>query len=62
MCNVREVEFARAYRVTNTTIEPIAFTVPRVKTAFFQDDLFPDTRVRWEATMDASEWFSGSQK
>ena len=35
-CNVRDVEFARAYRITNTTIEPVSFSVPRVKTAFFQ--------------------------
>ena len=36
--NVREVEFARGYRLTNNLIEPIAFTVPRVKSAFFQVD------------------------
>ena len=36
VCNVRDVEFARAYRITNTTIEPVSFSVPRVKTAFFQ--------------------------
>eukprot|EP00095_Tigriopus_kingsejongensis_P005020 maker-scaffold139_size317827-snap-gene-2.28 protein:Tk05020 transcript:maker-scaffold139_size317827-snap-gene-2.28-mRNA-1 annotation:"coronin-7 isoform x3" len=62
VCNVREVEFARAYRLTNATIEPIAFTVPRVKTAFFQDDLFPPTRVLWESTMSAEEWFNGCEK
>lgn len=62
VCNVREVEFARAYRLTNTTIEPISFTVPRVKTAFFQDDLFPPTRVTWDPTVNAEEWFQGSEK
>ena len=36
VCNVRDVEFARAYRITNTTIEPVSFSVPRVKTSFFQ--------------------------
>ena len=36
VCNVRDVEFARAYRITNNTIEPVSFSVPRVKTAFFQ--------------------------
>ena len=62
VCNVRDVEFARAFRLTNTTIEPVAFSVPRVKTAFFQDDLFPPTRVTWEPTVDAAEWFGGSEK
>ena len=60
--DVKNVEFSRAYRLTNTTIEPISFTVPRVKTTFFQDDLFPDTRVTWDATVTAQEWFSGSKK
>merc|ERR1719245_2739603 len=41
VCSVRDVEFAKAYRLTDTSIEPISFTVPRVKTNFFQDDLFP---------------------
>ncbi|QQP48808.1 Coronin, partial [Caligus rogercresseyi] len=50
-CNVRDVEFAKAFRLTHNTIEPISFTVPRVKTAYFQDDLFPPTR-----------WLEGAQK
>jgi coronin-7 len=62
VCNVRDVEFARSFRLTNTTIEPISFTVPRVKTAFFQDDLFPPTRVLWEPTVSSDEWFGGSEK
>jgi coronin-7 len=60
--DVKSVEFARAYRLTANTIEPIAFSVPRVKTAFFQDDLFPETKVLWEPTMSAQEWFAGSVK
>lgn len=35
-CDVRKVEFAKAYRLTDKTIEPVSFTVPRVKTNFFQ--------------------------
>lgn len=31
-----QVEFARAYRLTMTSIEPVSFTVPRVKAACFQ--------------------------
>ena len=30
-CDVREVEVARGLILTKTTIEPVAFTVPRVK-------------------------------
>ena len=26
---------------------------------YFQDDLFPDTKVTWKAIMTSSEWFSG---
>lgn len=30
-CDVRDVEVARAVRLGKTTIEPVAFKVPRVK-------------------------------
>lgn len=30
-CDVAIVEFCKAYRLTNTTIEPLSFTVPRIK-------------------------------
>jgi coronin-7 len=62
VCDVRQVEFARAFRLLNTTFEPITFTVPRVKTAYFQDDLFPPTKILWEATISSREWLSGSNK
>ncbi|XP_033742691.1 coronin-7-like isoform X2 [Pecten maximus] len=58
-CNPKEVEFARAWRLTSTSVEPVSFTVPRVKMEYFQDDLFPDTRVTWEPTMTSEEWLSG---
>lgn len=28
-CNVRELEFARGFRLTKTSIEPFSFTLPR---------------------------------
>ena len=31
MCDVTKVQFARALRLTSTTIEPMAFVVPRIK-------------------------------
>ncbi|XP_039310007.1 coronin-7 isoform X2 [Solenopsis invicta] len=61
-CDVASVEFASALRLTNNTIEPLSFTVPRIKTELFQDDLFPPTKVIWKPTLSASEWFSGGNK
>lgn len=34
-CDVASVEFCKAYRLTNTTIEPLSFTVPRIKVGRF---------------------------
>ncbi|XP_036408139.1 coronin-7-like isoform X1 [Megalops cyprinoides] len=59
-CEVRDVEIARALRLSKTTIEPMAFRVPRVKKEFFQDDVYPDTAVWWEPALTASAWLSGS--
>ncbi|XP_069131157.1 coronin-7-like [Argopecten irradians] len=58
-CDPKQVEFARAWRLTSTSVEPVSFTVPRVKMEYFQDDLFPDTRVMWEPSMTSEEWLSG---
>ncbi|KAI4463525.1 coronin [Holotrichia oblita] len=59
VCDVINVEFSKALRLTNNSIEPLSFTVPRIKTELFQDDLFPPTKVTWEPTMTSSEWFAG---
>ncbi|BET03466.1 Domain of unknown function (DUF1900) [Nesidiocoris tenuis] len=61
-CDVSSVEFAKALRLSNTTIEPLSFTVPRIKSDLFQDDLFPDTKVTWEPTMTAAEWLANGNK
>ncbi|XP_012283321.1 coronin-7 isoform X2 [Orussus abietinus] len=61
-CDVAGVEFASALRLTNNTIEPLSFTVPRIKSELFQDDLFPPTKVMWKPTMTSTEWFSGANK
>ncbi|KAJ8297930.1 hypothetical protein KUTeg_024461 [Tegillarca granosa] len=61
-CNVKDVEFAIGYRLTNNTIEPVSFTLPRVKKEYFQDDIYPDTKVTWEPVMSSQEWFSGMNK
>ncbi|XP_025088826.1 coronin-7-like isoform X2 [Pomacea canaliculata] len=57
--DVAAVEVARAWRLTNNTVEPVSFTVPRVRTEYFQDDLFPDTRVTWEPALTADQWLAG---
>ncbi|NXC43015.1 CORO7 protein, partial [Penelope pileata] len=59
-CDVREVEFARALRLGQSGLEPVAFRVPRVKKEYFQDDIFPPTRVWWEPALTASAWLRGA--
>ncbi|MBN3287075.1 CORO7 protein, partial [Polyodon spathula] len=59
-CDVREVEFAKALRLSKTSIEPVVFRAPRVRKEYFQDDLFPETAVWWEPALSASAWLSRS--
>ncbi|XP_063171041.1 coronin-7-like isoform X1 [Candoia aspera] len=61
-CDVHDVEIARALRLRQTSIEPVAFRVPRVKKEFFQDDLFPATQVWWEPALPATAWLKGTNK
>ncbi|XP_049878605.1 coronin-7 isoform X3 [Pectinophora gossypiella] len=56
---VEKVEFARALRLTNGNIEPLSFTVPRIKSELFQDDLFPPTLVTWQPWQAARDWLAG---
>ena len=52
----------RNYRLTADTIEPVSFTVPRVKTSHFQDDLFPPTRVLWRPAVEGRLWLEGRDR
>uniref|UniRef100_K9J373 Coronin n=1 Tax=Desmodus rotundus TaxID=9430 RepID=K9J373_DESRO len=61
-CDVREVEFARCLRLRQTSLEPVAFRLPRVRKEFFQDDVFPDTAVSWEPALDAKAWLGGANR
>lgn len=61
-CDVVIVEFAKSMRLTNNTVEPLSFTVPRIKSELFQDDLFPPTRVTWSSNLSSTEWFAGKDK
>ncbi|KAL1438135.1 hypothetical protein MTO96_048226 [Rhipicephalus appendiculatus] len=40
-CSVADVEFACALRLTTSSMEPLSFRVPRLRSELFQDDLFP---------------------
>jgi coronin-7 len=58
-CDVRKVEIARAIRLCKSSAEPISFKVPRVRSEFFQDDVFLDTAVVWEPVLTGKEWLEG---
>lgn len=61
-CDIKSAEIAKAYRLTkDNRIEPMSFTVPRVKLSFFQDDIYPDIIDRHEPYLNADEWFQGLQ-
>ena len=96
LCDVRQVEIARAVRLCKTTVEPIFIKVPRTRVSFhmsgcgqrivhlplhgrsfcvtyiymytppcvpqteyFQDDIIPETRVRWQSALTGQEWLAG---
>ncbi|CAO1339123.1 unnamed protein product [Diamesa serratosioi] len=61
-CDVTVVEFAKCLRLTNNNVEPLSFTVPRLKTELFQDDLFPPTRITWQETQNCFDWFAQNDK
>ncbi|TFY62268.1 hypothetical protein EVG20_g6764 [Dentipellis fragilis] len=55
--NTHECEIARAYKITASGIEPIAFIVPR-KSDSFQSDIFPPAPSA-EPSLTSGEFFSG---
>jgi len=55
--NIPECEIARAFKVAGSTIEPIAFIVPR-KADSFQSDIFPPA-PSLEPSLTAAEFFAG---
>ncbi|TSK62521.1 Coronin-7 [Bagarius yarrelli] len=60
VCNVCDVEVARAVRLSKTSIEPVAFKMPRIRKEFFQDDVFPETVEWWESSLNAASWLCGA--
>jgi coronin-7 len=59
LCDVRKVEIARAVRLCKTTVEPVFIKVPRTRMEYFQDDVYPETRVGWEAALTGRQWLAG---
>ncbi|PSR72204.1 hypothetical protein PHLCEN_2v11911 [Hermanssonia centrifuga] len=55
--NVADCEIARAYKIAGSSLEPIAFIVPR-KADSFQSDIFPPAPSS-EPSLSAGEFFSG---
>jgi coronin-1B/1C/6 len=53
-------ETARLMKLTNNSVEPLCFFVPR-KSEVFQEDLYPDT-ISPEPSHTADEWLAGSNK
>ncbi|KAF7728011.1 hypothetical protein EC973_006776 [Apophysomyces ossiformis] len=62
MCNVREIEIDKFYRLTPTTIEVVGVRVPRARPEYFQDDIFIDTLDIEHSAQDAASWFEGINK
>ncbi|KZV84974.1 DUF1900-domain-containing protein [Exidia glandulosa HHB12029] len=56
---VSECEIARAYKVSGSIVEPIAFVVPR-KSDSFQADIFPPA-LSAEPALSAAEFFNGKK-
>lgn len=57
--DVRKVELLRCLKLTTKEVQPLTFTVPRTRTEFFQDDLFPPARAPTPA-LSAAAWLQGS--
>lgn len=56
--NIMGCETARLMKLTNNSVEPLCFFVPR-KAEVFQEDLYPDS-ASTEPSHSADEWLAGS--
>lgn len=57
--NVYNCEILRMLRLTENSIQPISFTVPRKEKLKFHADLFPSTTTGAPPAISADEWLSG---
>ncbi|KAJ3047864.1 Coronin-7 [Rhizophlyctis rosea] len=58
-CDIRSIEIAKAWRMTQTAVESLSFTVPRLKKELFQDDIYVPTRDVENAALTVEEWLAG---
>ena len=59
--NVRGIEIIKGYRFCQTGIEEISITVPRVKSEYFQDDIFPNTIDFTKSAISVAQWNSNKE-
>lgn len=59
LCDVKRVEVGYGVRLCASSIEPLVFKIPRVKSEYFQEDLYPETLQWWKSSLTAEEWMNG---
>jgi len=57
---VSKVEVATGIRLTPSSVEGFAIRVPRTRTSYFQDDIYPDTLCVEESSISAEQWLAGN--
>lgn len=57
-CDVMKCEILRVLKLTEKSVEPISFCVPRRSNAY-QDDLYPDC-LSGISTCESTDWFDGN--
>ncbi|KAI8374237.1 uncharacterized protein BYT42DRAFT_575596 [Radiomyces spectabilis] len=62
VCNVKEIEIDKFYRLTPTLIETVGVRVPRARPEYFQDEIFVDTPDVEHPAQDSASWFEGNDK
>ncbi len=58
--NVKSIEIAAAYRLSQKEIQRVGFAFSRARPELFQDDIFVPTRDASQPLCSAKEWLSGS--
>lgn len=59
--DVRKVEVARCLRLTARSVEEVAFSVPRNRPQFFQDDIYVPTADTTRPATTAQKWLAGER-
>ena len=62
LCDHRNVEVMRVLKLTESSVAPVSFILPRAESlkSYFQDDLFPPTRRRC-SNASIADWVSGNE-